>query len=91
MLFIKIKKKIKYCVWLFWSALVDDIQNSQIIIEKLKQTLHDGLVVKVKCWIPNPGVPCSKPLGGSKVDSASHPSEVNKMGTRNFWEFGIKK
>ena len=22
------------------------------------------------CWIPNPGVPCLKPLGGSKVDSA---------------------
>ena len=21
-------------------------------------------------WIPNSGVPCSKPLGGSKVDSA---------------------
>ena len=26
-------------------------------------------------WIPNPGVPCSKPLGGSKVDSAFHPSK----------------
>ena len=28
--------------------------------------------------IPNPGVPCSKQLGGSKVDSAFHPSEVEK-------------
>ena len=26
--------------------------------------------------IPNPGVPGSKPLGGSKVDSAFHSSEV---------------
>ena len=34
-----------------------------------------------RCWIPNPGVPCSKPLGGSKVDSAFHPSEVGKMST----------
>ena len=36
--------------------------------------------------IPNPVVPCSKPLGGSKVDSAFHPSEIGKMSTRNFWE-----
>ena len=35
-------------------------------------------------WIPNPGVPCSKPLGGSKADSVFHPSEVDKMSTRNF-------
>ena len=33
----------------------------------------------------------SKPLGGSKVDSAFHPSEVNKMSTRNFWEISGKK
>ena len=40
---------------------------------------------------PNPGVPCSKPLGGSKVDSAFHPTEVGKMNTRNFWELSGKK
>ena len=39
----------------------------------------------------NPGVPCSKPLSGSKVDSAFHPSEVDKMSTRNFWELSGKK
>ena len=33
-------------------------------------------------WIPNPGVPCSKPLGGSKVDSAFHPFKVDQMSTR---------
>ena len=42
-------------------------------------------------WIPNPGVPCSKPLGGSKVDSAFHPSRVDKTSTRNFWELNGKK
>ena len=42
-------------------------------------------------WIPNPGVPCSKPLGGSKVDSAFHPSEVDKMSTKSFWELSGKK
>ena len=42
-------------------------------------------------WIPNPGVPYSKPLGGSKVDSAFHPSKVHKISTRNFWELSGKK
>ena len=42
-------------------------------------------------WIPNPGVPYLKPLGGSKVDSAFHPSEVDKMSIRNFWELSGKK
>ena len=37
------------------------------------------------------GVPCSKPLGGSEVDSAFHPSEVDKMSTRNFLELSGKK
>ena len=36
-------------------------------------------------------LPCSKPLGGSKVDSAFHPSNVDKMTTRNFWELSGKK
>ena len=42
-------------------------------------------------WIPNPWVPCSKALGSSKFDSAFHPSEVNQMNTRNFWELSGKK
>ena len=33
----------------------------------------------VRRWVPNSGVPCSKPLGDSKVDSAFHPSEVDEM------------
>ena len=41
---------------------------------------------KSGCWIPNPEVPCSKPLRGSKVDSAVHPCEVDKMSTKDFWK-----
>ena len=49
------------------------------------------LVVKwSRRWIPNPGVLCSNPLGGSKVDSVLHPSEVDNMCTRNFWELSGK-
>ena len=57
-----------------------------------KVLIQYGAMAKwLRRWIPNPGVPCSKPLGGSKVDSAFHPSEVDKMITRNFWELSGKK
>ena len=35
--------------------------------------------------------PVFKPLGGSKVNSALHPCEVDKMSTRYFWELTGKK
>ena len=37
------------------------------------------------------GSPCSKTLGGFKVNLAFYPSEVGKMSTRNFWELTGKK
>ena len=47
--------------------------------------------LRVGCWISDPRIPCSKPLGSSKVDSAFHFSEVDIIGTRIFWELsGIK-
>ena len=45
----------------------------------------------VKALIPNPRVLFSKPLGGSKVDLAFHPFDVDKMSARNFWELSGKK
>ena len=39
----------------------------------------------LRCWISNPGVPYSKPLGGSKVNSAFHPYKVHKMSTSNIY------
>ena len=36
---------------------------------------------QVARWIPNPVNPCSKPLGGSKVKSAFHPSKVDLTST----------
>ena len=35
-------------------------------------------------FVYNSGVPCSKPLDGSKGDSAFHPSEVDEKSTRTF-------
>ena len=44
----------------------------------------------LRCWIPNPGFLCSKPLGGAKVNSAIHPSMADKMSTTDFWELNGK-
>ena len=35
--------------------------------------------------------PIFKTTGWLKVNSAFHPSEVDKMSTRNFWELSGKK
>ena len=35
--------------------------------------------------------PLSKPLGGFKVNSAFHPSEVDQLSTRKSWELNGKK
>ena len=53
--------------------------------------VNEAMAQWLRCWIPNPGVPCSKPQGGSKSNSAFHPSEVNKVSTRNFWGLSGKK
>ena len=55
----------------------------------------NGLVVKnndlvVKALDPQSRDPDSKPLGSSKVYSAFHPSDVNKMSTRIFGKSGKK-
>ena len=54
------------------------------IFSKLKNSL-------VKHFCKEVRVPCSRPPGGSKVDSAFHPPEVDKMSTRKFWELSGKK
>ena len=54
----------------------------------MEQLWSNGLVLRR--WIPNPGVLFSRPLGCSKVDSAFHLSEIDKMSTRNFLELNGK-
>ena len=60
----------------------------------LKETTEflgsNGLAVKT-LGSKSRGLMFEKPLGGSKVDSALHPSKVNKMSTKNFWELNAKK
>ena len=65
--------------------------QERLIERKRKVNVPLYLAQWLRRWVPNPGVPCSKPLGGSKVESAFHPSEVGKMSTRKFWELSGKK
>ena len=61
---------------------INNLTNVPTSLNNVKTTVDDlgnGVMAQwLKRWIPNPGVPCSKPLGGSKVDSAFHSSEVDK-------------
>ena len=41
--------------------------------------------------LPNKHIAEDSPVCGSKVDSAFHPSKVDKMSTRNIWELSGKK
>ena len=51
--------------------------------------IYSGLVVKA--LDSQSRVPFSKPLGGSKVNSVFHHSEIDKMSTSYFWELSGKK
>ena len=67
----------------------DGESNSQNII--VRTLPHKAMAYWLRCWVPNPGIPYSKPLGDSKVDSAFHPSQVDQMSIKNFWELSGEK
>ena len=81
------------CVHLWiWNFIrcTNKVTSFSVNIALLSQ-FHCILTLLSKRWVSNPGVPSSKPLGGSKVDSAFLPSEIDKMSFRNSWELSGKK
>ena len=72
---------------------VDRIQKNHIYHNKQCQTFYRKInnCLVVKALDSQSRGPVFKPLGGSKVGSPFHPSEVDKMSTRNFWELSGKK
>ena len=81
-----------------WREPVLKIRNGLVYciqkeaIDNGRERKHNGTMEQwLWRWISSPGVPCLNPLGGSKFDSAFHPSEVDHMSTRNFWEVSGKK
>ena len=79
-------------LWLlwWWRTVWCCESNKWMISKGVSITWSNGLVVKV-LDSQSRGPIFKKPLGGSKVNSAFHPSEVDKMSTRNFWELSGKK
>ena len=61
-----------------WKQLFPASGKGSFIKSFVTTTL--SLSVWLRNWISNPGVPCSKLLGGF------HLYEIDKMSTRNFWE-----
>lgn len=62
------------------------------MLKSSRETLNYGLLVNglvFKALDSQSGVP--KPLGGFKVDSTFHHSEVDQVSTTNFWELSGKK
>ena len=55
----------------------DDFRLISLILWYIN--IYGAMAYWFRHWVHNPEVPCSKPLGGSKVDSAFHPFEVDKM------------
>ena len=81
----------------FWAhdsfhQLVNSISILFSFAQKLwHQVVETNVCHWLRCWIPNAGVPCSKALGGSKVNSAFHPPKVGKVNTRNFRNLCFEK
>ena len=75
------------------------MQQSLILFSFTKKIIHtdDSLIlIKIQLCqmsympIPNPGVPCSKPPGGSKFDSSFHCLRlIQWVYTGNFWEISF--
>ena len=79
-------------LWLlwWWRTVWCYESNKWMISKGVSITRSNGLVVKV-LDSQSRGPIFKKPLGGSKVNSVFHPSEVDKMSTRNFWGLSGKK
>ena len=62
-------------------------QWSHDLVVKALDSQSRGLVFKTTGWLQGR----LSLSGGFKIDSAFHPSEVDKISTRNFWELSGKK
>ena len=55
-----------------------------------EQIYPNPLVQWLGCWIPNPGLVGSKPLGFFKADWGFCPSECGQVSTMNSWVLAVK-
>ena len=91
----------KFCFWLYFDIKLLAQANKFKQHTLPKSTYLTPLLAEVNIFLKHGLVvkgldsqsrgPVLKPPGGSKVDSASHPSEVDQISNRNFWELSDKK
>ena len=86
----------KNCFGKFALDVLGHVSRITIKNEKIKKLIfvdkdYRAMDYMLRHWIPNPGVPGSKPLDGSIVDSAFHPSKFDQLSTKNCWELNGKK
>ena len=67
-------------------------EKSEMCPKEYACELSEIQVGKLTIWLKSLEIEILlKCLGGSKVDSVFHPSEVDQMSSRNFWELSGKK
>ena len=71
-----------YIQTLFHTFLLSKVYSlhSKVYKYTLINASQNNFSILQRHWISSPGVLCSNPLGGSKVDSVFHPSEVKVPG-----------
>ena len=81
-----------YIQTLFHTFLLSNVYSSHSKVYKytLVNAIQNTFSIPRRHWISNPGVLCSNPLRGSKVDSVFHPSEVEVPGISGNWVVKIK-
>ena len=85
----------KDCFSKFALDVLGHVSGITIKNENIKKLIfvdkhYRAMAYMLRHWIPNPGVPGSKPLDGSNVDSAFHPFKFDQLSTKNCWELNGK-
>ena len=57
----------------------------EVTVFKMSENFEWNIPYLLRCWIPNPCVLSSTPLGGFKGNLASHPSKVDQMNPGTSW------
>ena len=57
----------------------------EVTVFKMSENFEWNMPYWLRCWIPNPWILSSKPMGGPKGSLASPPSNVDQMNPRTSW------
>ena len=75
--------------WNLWS--IQNLEHDAIAVSNLGRSWSISTQINYSCRKACSSNPPAKPLRGSKVDLAYHPSRADQMSTRNSWGLSSKK